>query len=215
MFSNVRKALVVEDDGMVASLIATALERANFEVEKAASVAEARRAVDKFDPDVVLIDISLGDGPTGIDLAKILHRSRPDIAGLILTKHPDARTAGVAGDVPEGYGFLRKETVGDTQLLLNTIDAVLNDKATKVRQDRDPARPLAGLSAKQIELLRMVAQGLTNSEIAKRLVVSNSAIEQRLGLIFKQLAVAEIEGVSPRAEAMRIFISSAGLPDRD
>lgn len=215
MNSNPRRALVVEDDGLVATLISTALERANFEVEKAASVSEARKAVEAFDPDVVLIDISLGDGPTGIDLAKLLHRTRPDIGGLILTRHPDARTAGVAGEVPEGYGFLRKETVGDTQLLINTIYAVLNDRAPKVRQDRDPSRPLAALSARQIEILRLVAQGYTNNEIASRLAISNSAVEQRLGLIFKMLAVTEIEGVSPRAEAMRIFIANAGLPERD
>jgi len=210
-----RRAMVVEDDALVASLISSALEKANFQVAKAESVAEARRVVDDFDPDVVLIDISLGDGPNGIDLARLLSRTRPDIAGLILTRHPDARTAGVTSDVPAGYGFLRKETVGDTQLLLNTIETVLSDRASKVRQDLDPQRPFAALSAKQIELLRMVAQGLTNSEIASRLAVSNSAIEQRLGLIFKLLGITEIEGVSPRAEAMRIFISHAGLPDRD
>lgn len=210
-----RRAMVVEDDALVASLISSALEKANFQVAKAASVAEARQVVIDFDPDVVLIDISLGDGPNGIDLARLLSRTRPDIAGLILTRHPDARTAGVTSDVPPGYGFLRKETVGDTQLLLNTIETVLSDRASKVRQDLDPARPFAALSAKQIELLRMVAQGLTNTEIASRLAVSNSAIEQRLGLIFKLLAITEIEGVSPRAEAMRIFISHAGLPDRE
>ena len=215
MTVNSRRALVVEDDNLVASLIATALDRAGFIVEQAASFAKARRLVDSFDPDVVLIDISLGDGPTGIDLARLLAKSRPDIGGLILTRHPDARTAGASEDIPEGYGFLRKETVGDTAHLVASIESVLNDRGMRVRHDRDPGRPFAQLTTKQIDLLRFVAQGLTNGEIASRLEVSNSAIEQRLSLIFKSLNIADIEGVSPRAEAMRIFILNAGLPERD
>jgi len=210
-----RRALVVEDEALMASLISSALEKADFKVVTSANVVEARKAIEKFDPDVALIDISLGDGPTGIDLAKIIRQTRPDIGVLILTRHPDSRTAGAAENIPEGCGFLRKETVGDTQHLLRSIESVLSDSSSSVRQDLDPDRPLARLTTKQIELLRMVAQGLTNSQISLNLQISSSAVEQRLGLIFKNLDVADIDGVSPRAEAMRIFITHAGLPERD
>ena len=210
-----RRALVVEDDGLMASLIATAIERANFSVSTAGSVAEALDLIPKFDPDVALIDISLGDGPTGIDLARTLRATRPEIGILILTKHPDSRTAGLSDQIPEGVGFLRKETVGNLALLLESIEMVLSDNSTRVRQDKDPARPFAALSARQIEILRMVAQGLTNNEIASRLGNTNSAVEKRLALIFRNLGIEALDGVSPRAEAMRIFIAHAGLPERD
>ena len=210
-----RRALVVEDDGLMASLIATAIEKANFLVSTASSVAEALDLIPKFDPDVALIDISLGDGPTGIDLARTLRSTRPDIGILILTKHPDSRTAGLSDQIPEGCGFLRKETVGNISLLMESIEMVLSDNPARVRQDKDPARPFAELSARQIEILRMVAQGLTNNEIAARLGNSNSAVEKRLALIFRNLGIESLDGVSPRAEAMRIFIAHAGLPDRD
>ena len=199
----------------MASLVALALEQANFEVAVAASVADAKKTVAKFDPDVALIDISLGDGPTGIDLAHMLRATRPDIGVLILSRHPDARTAGNAQELPEGCGFLRKEMVGDKSALLAAIDLVLSDKSMGIRHDKNADSPIANLSPKQFELLKMVAQGLTNQEMATRLGISASAIEQRLSVIFKQLQIGEIAGVSPRAEAMRLFIAHAGLPARD
>ena len=210
-----RRALVVEDEGLMASLIALALQQANFDVELASSVAEAKRAIGKFDPDVALIDISLGDGPTGVDLAHMLRNERPDIGVLILSKHPDARIAGYAQDLPEGCGFLRKELVGDAAALLEAIELVLRDSALSVRQDLQATGPLGVLSTKQFELLRMLAQGLTNQEIATRLNVSSSSVEQRLGLIFAKLGIADLHGVNPRAEAIRLFIAHAGLPNRD
>ena len=198
----------------MATLIASALESANFEVAKASNVASARLEIEEFDPDVALIDISLGDGPNGIDLANMLRESRPDIGVLILTKHPDNRTAGLRENLPAGCGFLRKESIGDLVLLIESIDMVLSDNSSAIRQDLDPDRPLAALTSKQIEVIRMVAQGYTNAEIAARVGVSNSAIEQRLASIFRALGVADLPGISPRSEAMRLFIQAVGLPAR-
>ena len=64
-----RRLLVVEDDALTASLLAETLVSQGFEVVTAHDVVEALRAVDIFDPDAALIDIALGEGPNGIDLA--------------------------------------------------------------------------------------------------------------------------------------------------
>jgi DNA-binding response OmpR family regulator len=78
-----RRLLVVEDEPLMASLLASALTSAGFSVETASDVLEAREAVRNFDPDAVLLDISLGDGPSGLDLAHVLNRQRPDIALIV------------------------------------------------------------------------------------------------------------------------------------
>lgn len=120
--------LVVEDETFTASLIADVLRSQDFAVVTAGDVVEARAAVRDFDPDVALLDISLGHGPTGLDLAFVLHRQRPDIAILFLTRHPDHRTAGISLDeIPPNAGFLRKDMVRDTDYLVRSIDAVLAD----------------------------------------------------------------------------------------
>lgn len=79
---------------MTSALLATVLQDKGFLVEAAADVASARTVVRDFDPDCVLIDISLGSGPSGTDLAFMLSQERPEIALLFLTRHPDLRTAG-------------------------------------------------------------------------------------------------------------------------
>ena len=71
------------------------------------------------------------------------------------------------------------------------------------------------LTKTQSEVLRMVAQGYTNSEIAARRETSVSAVEQLLNAIFRGLGIINSSQINPRAEAMRIYISEAGLPHRD
>ena len=70
----------------MASLLAEVLFGHGFAAETAQDVIEARAAIRHFDPDGILMDISLGDGPSGLDLARVLAGQRPDIAIIFLTK---------------------------------------------------------------------------------------------------------------------------------
>jgi CheY-like chemotaxis protein len=137
-----RRLLVVEDEPLMASLLSEVLVAQGFVVQTAANTLQARTAVDSFDPDAALLDISLGDGPSGLDLAHVLDRKYPHIALLFLTKHADARTAGLADqDLPAGCGFLRKDRVRDTGYLLESLESVLAERPDRVRDDQDPANP--------------------------------------------------------------------------
>lgn len=211
-----RKVLVVEDEALIASLIVSALAKAGFESTSAASVSTAIRQLKSFDPDVVLLDINLGEGPTGVDLAQFLRKNHPQTAVLFLTNYPDVRAAAVKeGALPQGCGYLRKESVGDTEYLMECIELVLSDNTKYLREDLNPDRPLAQLSARQIELMRMLALGYTNVEIADRLGLVTKTVEQRLTVLFRALGVERLSGLSPRVEAIRIYVQYAGLPERD
>lgn len=210
-----RRLLVVEDEPLMASLLAQVLTSAGFEVGVSADVLDARASVRTFDPDAVLLDINLGDGPSGLDLAHVLHEQRPDIAIIVLTKYPDPRVAGVAkGDLPPGCGFLRKDMVKDTDYLLGAINAVLSDQSTDARHDLEEAKPLAQLTAKQLEVLRLMAMGYTNEYIAQLKGASRSTVERWSVEIFKALGIDTRGKVNPRVEATRQFIAAAGVPDR-
>jgi DNA-binding NarL/FixJ family response regulator len=207
--------LIVEDEPLMASLLADLLVAHNFVAETAADVIEARESIRLFDPDGILMDISLGDGPSGLDLARVLSSQRPDIAIIFLTKHPDPRTAGIdESDLPPGCGFLRKDRVRDTDYLLESINAVMTDRPREVRHDMDPGKPFASLSAKHIEVLRMMATGYTNEHIARVKVVAVSTVERWTAEIFKELGIDSKGAINPRVEAVRQFISAAGIPDR-
>lgn len=199
----------------MASLLASALSSAGFDVDLARDVLEARESVRNFDPDCVLLDISLGDGPSGLDLAHVLDRQRPDIALLILTKYPDPRTAGVQSSmIPEKCGFLRKDRVRDTNYLLESIETALADRGGEIRSDADDSHPLAGLSAKHLEVLRLIATGYTNEHIASLKDASQSTVERWVVEIFRTLKIDTKGNLNPRVEAVRRFVAAAGVPDR-
>ena len=209
-----RRILVVEDESFVASLVADLLEGHGFEVETAPGVQEARAAVADFDPDAAIIDVSLGPGPTGVDLANALARSSPHIGLMLLTRHPDLRTAGFSdNDIPDGCGFLRKEAVKEPGELISALEAVLTDQSDQVRSDSDPSRPFAQLSEKQLRVLRLLATGKTNEAIAREMNAGVSSVERWVASIFRDLDIATSGDINPRVEVVRRYVAAVGLPD--
>jgi DNA-binding NarL/FixJ family response regulator len=191
-----------------------ALKNEGFDSRSSPSAVEAKRQLKDFDPDVVLVDIDLGDGPSGIEFVQMVRKDRPDIAAILLSKHADSESAGFKPtDIPEGVAYLRKSLVHDTEALVQSIDATIRGNAESLRQDRQSKGPVDLLTRGQREILHMMALGLTNQEIAKRRQVSVSNVEQRISGIFKAFGISQ-EGVVPRVEAIRLYIASSGLPER-
>lgn len=210
-----RNLLIVEDEPMVAALLADSLSSENFNIQTAVSADEATTIAKKFDPDIAILDVNLGRGLNGVELAFILSKQYPGIALLLLTQHPDLRTAGFdSTDLPPGCGFMRKQEVQTRADIINAIESLIEPNHTKVRQDSNPDRPLANLTPTQIEILRMVAQGFTNQEIARQRSTSTRAVEAVLNTIFLNLGIDNSNGINQRVEAVRIFITTAGTPER-
>jgi DNA-binding NarL/FixJ family response regulator len=210
-----RRLLIVEDEPLMASLLEGSLTNAGFIVTAAADVESGRRAVDTFDPDIVLLDISLGDGPTGVHLAHALRKTRPDIAVLILTKHPDAKSASREGlDLPPNVGFLRKHLVNDVTYLIDAIEKVLADQPQDVRQDETIDRAGLGLESKAMTVLELLAHGYNNAEIAQRCDLSTKSVERWIDRIYRDLGI-DTKGIkNPRVEAARRYYLFAGISER-
>ena len=209
-----RKVLVVEDDPLLRSLIADGLSGSGFKVEVAANAVEAKQAILNFDPDVALLDIELGTGPTGLDVAEYITQQKPHIAIVMLTHLPDPRFAGEdSKSIPKRAAYIRKETITQPGVLVDIVESVLRDEVhSGLRHDLDPDRPLGGLSKSQISVLRSIALGLSNQEIAEQRDSTVRAVEH---LIRRTLTAAGIEGdptVSTRTAAARAYIEAAGLP---
>lgn len=210
-----RRLLIVEDEPLMGSLLAETLIAQQFEVRNALNVVEARAAVSLFDPDAILLDISLGEGPSGLDLAHVLSVQRPDIALIFLTRHPDPQAAGVdITELPPGCGFLRKDKVRDTEYLLASINAVMADNPRAARHDLDGEKPLNALGTRHVNILRLMALGYTNEHIGHLNGVSQSTVERWTGEIFRDLGINTTGKVNPRVEAVRRFIAAAGIPER-
>lgn len=210
-----RRILVVEDEPLMSSLLVEMLSSVGFVVSSAVNVVEARRQVESFDPDAVLLDISLGAGPSGLDLGYVLSRSRPDIALIFLTKHPDGGSSGLSvDDLPPRCGFLRKDMVRDSRYLIDEIEAVLADRQAAIQLSGGGHGSALPLTAKQHEVLRLMAMGYTNATIARLTSAAESSVERWVAGIFRALGIDAKGDVNPRVEAVRRFIGSAGLPER-
>lgn len=208
-----RRLLVVEDEPLLASLVVDALRAAGFAVASAADVETSRALIEEFDPDMVVLDISLGNGPTGIHLAHALDLSRPDIAILFLTRHPDAASANAEGlHVPASAGFLRKHMVNDTQHLLDAIETVFANRANEVRHDSVRGSGIDGLSEQGLVVLRHLADGCSNAEIAARCGLSVKSAERWVDTVYRELGIEKSGNLNARVEAAKRYYLSVGIP---
>lgn len=209
-----RRILVVEDDPMTRGLLADVLEAAGFVVVSVSNAADARRAAAAADPDGLVLDVDLGPGPNGFDVADALLSAYPHLGVLFLTHLPDARFAGRdMASLPPGAGYVRKERLSEPGLLVAAVDSALRGAAVvQPRDDRDPDRPLGTLTATQIEVLRMIAQGLTNQQIADARSTSVQAVVQTITRAMQAIGAAESAEGNARVLAARHYMTAAGIP---
>jgi DNA-binding NarL/FixJ family response regulator len=197
----------------MASLLADVLTGHGFEVRTAADVSAARRAIDAFDPDMLLLDISLGEGPTGIHLAHAMRLSRPDIAILVFTRHTDIASATTDGlALPPGVGFLRKHLVSDQAYLIEAMEKVLGERDNVVTEDRGAEDVFAFLGSNGSRALRLLAEGYDNEEIARRCGVSRKTVERWIEQIYRDLGIDTRGTLNPRVAAARRFFFAVGVP---
>jgi DNA-binding response OmpR family regulator len=122
------KVLVVEDEPLVRALLTSLLEADGFQIKSASNAAEARSVTKDFDPRVAILDIELGDGPSGIDLAHILRLQFPKIGLVFLTHIPEPRVVGVEyRNTLKNAAYLRKDRMADTDVLKAAIEAASRD----------------------------------------------------------------------------------------
>jgi DNA-binding NarL/FixJ family response regulator len=210
-----RRVVVIEDEPLMRALIASAVERAGFSVRSAANAAEARLTCDEFDPDALIVDIELGAGPTGLDLVEALLQQSPHLGVVFLSRVPDARFVGARPPLTTpNVAWLRKQDVANVEELLEVLEKVLQDDAdVSLRADLDPLRPLAALTGAQVQLLKMVAQGLSNSEIANQRGSTVRAVEHLIRRTFASAGIESNDQTNARVVAARLVAHEAALPD--
>lgn len=210
-----RRLLVLEDEPLVASLIASFLEKRGFAVSSCHDAIGAKRLVSELDPDAVLIDINLGAGPNGLQFGEWLHKSHPDIVQIYLTGTSDPRIWGLPrspkGHWLSGCTFLAKDSIADSEALVTAIEEAFAERSvTTVLQTLDKS-PLSRLTKAELEVLRLAASGLSNSAIAAERGSAVRTVEQQLRAVYTALGIADVPNRNARVDAVRIFIQASGL----
>lgn len=208
-----RSVVVVEDDDLIRSLIATHVETAGFQVAVASNFTDAMRLINVIDPDAVILDIDLGAGPNGLDIAEILWKRSDETAVVFLTSLADPRFAdSKIKKAQPGVAYLNKHLTTNGQLIIEALEAALTDTATsKFRHDLLPDRPFAQLSNLQIQILRLISEGKTNQQIAEARGRSIGATESAISRTLKALGIDSNSDQNTRVLAAREYVANVGL----
>ena len=197
----------------MASLLADVLTEHGFMVRTAAEVSEARHEIEEFDPDMLLLDVSLGDGPTGIHLAHAMRLTRPDIAILVFTSQTDISSSTTDGlAIPPGVGFLRKHLVNDQAYLIEAMEKVLREQTDSVIVQPNADNVFEFLGTNGSRTLRLLAEGFDNDEIARRCNVSRKTVERWIEQVYRDLGIDTKGALNPRVAAARRFFFAVGVP---
>lgn len=203
--------LVVEDDAFTRLSLVAALRAENTSVGlDTGNFNEAVTYALHHFPSAALIDIHLGSGPNGIDLAKELRRNDPKVGIVFLTSVEDPRVLGPqAAHTPAGTQYLTKKSITDISLVISAINRSRTSKT--VRATRTESSAFGHLTDQQIETLRLVADGLSNAEIAKRRFVKEASVEMTISRLARSLGVTHDTAMNQRVNLARIYFRSSGI----
>ena len=195
--SFVRRVLVVEDEALLRSLLAQNLTTHGFEVQTAPNAISASRSVKDFDPDVLVVDIDLGEGANGLELVGALGR-QDSTRGYVILSNYSASVKNIP-EVPY-ISYMNKQDVSDPSYLIEEIEGVLRGRVSHAQQDES-----VKLTASQIDALRMISEGMTNQQIADKKQKSLRAVEQLLTRTYQAIGISRDTGQSMRVVASQYY----------
>ena len=199
------RVLLVEDDDFTRNVVREMLVASGIEVEQVASVSQAIESLDGFDPHVVVTDLDLGHGPDGADLLTKIADERPWIGMVVMTAHASPELAiNDASRIPEHAGYIVKSELHSIQNLITLIEESIvmpgNFKGNEVAGDEKIT-----ITSTQAEILRLIADGLSNASIAQTRGISLRAAEALVQRTFAALGVNGDPDINPRVVAVRMW----------
>lgn len=199
--------MVVEDDSFTRLTVAGALRHAGVEVvADCDNPRDALTLFREYAPQVCLIDLDLGKGPTGVDVASAMRRLQPALGVVLLTSYEDPRLLSPGlRELPEGTRYVVKQAMSDLEILIAAIESA-------AQHPRSEIASAAGtdLTDTQVEMLRLVAIGLSNAEIARVRVVEEKTVEQAVRRTAKRLGVEAGSHVNQRVALARAYYRLIG-----
>jgi DNA-binding NarL/FixJ family response regulator len=185
------RVLIAEDEEFTLNLLREVLSGANFQVEAVDNVADAIAKIESFDPHAVITDLNFGvSAPNGADLLQFIEKDHPWIGKVVLTSHASPNLA-----VPSGIAISE---------LIAAVEGAISKSNTGV------SKPILEndrviISSTQGEILLLLAEGYTNSAIARKRGTSLRAAETLIQRTFASLGIKSDEDFNPRVLAVRMW----------
>jgi DNA-binding NarL/FixJ family response regulator len=212
------RVIVAEDDVLLREGLASLLDRSGFHVVgQAGNGVELLALVHAETPDLVVTDIRMPPTHTseGLDAARVIREEFPGTGILVLSAHVDVEHAMELLASGHGIGYLLKSRVTDISDFIDTleriakgasvVDPALVQELVSARRRDDP---LAVISAREREVLALMAEGRSNAGIAQRLWVTEGTVEKHVRSILTKLNLPETADDHRRVLAVITFLDA-------
>jgi DNA-binding NarL/FixJ family response regulator len=211
------RVVIADDETLLREGLARLLEEEGFQVVgKAPSAAELMRRVELTRPDVAVVDIKMPPTHTdeGLVAAEEIRSSHPEVGVLVLSHYVESRYAmRLLEEHPERSGYLLKERISDVAVLVDTLqridegECVLDPTIVSrlIRRPREDS-PLDELTARELEVLSLIAEGHSNDGICKKLFLSPKTVETHVRHILGKLGIGETPDYHRRVLAVLAYL---------
>jgi DNA-binding NarL/FixJ family response regulator len=212
------RVILADDDVLLREGLASLLTRSGFDVVgQAGTGVQLLALVRDMTPELVVVDIRMP--PThsteGLDAARAIRNEFPDIAILVLSAHTDVDHAMELLAGGRSIGYLLKTRVTDVDEFVGTLRRIANGASVvdpAVVQELVSARrrndPLAALSAREREVLALMAEGRSNAGIGHQLWVTEGTVEKHVRSILTKLNLPETGDDHRRVLAVITFLEA-------
>jgi serine/threonine-protein kinase PknK len=210
------RVVLAEDDVLLRESLASLLQHSGFEVVgQAGDGPGLLEQVRRVAPDLVVADIRMPPTHTteGLQAARVIREESPETAIVVLSAYADVEHAMELLASGRAIGYLLKSRITDVEDFLGTLERVARGGSVvdpAVVQELVTARrrvdPLAVLSAREREVLALMAEGRSNAGIARRLWVTEGTVEKHVRAILTKLNLPETDDDHRRVLAVITFL---------
>ena len=213
------RIVIAEDDPLLREGLALLLRAESLDVVATTDNPDTfLAAVDEHDPDVAIVDVRMPPTHTdeGIVAAVEARRRKPELAVLVLSAYVEqAFATDLLASGGARLGYLLKERVGRVEEFLDALHRVRDggmaidpDVVAQLLARTRPDTKLERLSPREREVLALMAEGLGNTAIAERLVVTDGAVHKHIRSIFAKLDLAPDDRADRRVTAVLRYLEA-------
>ena len=210
--------VVADDDVLLREGLASLLERSGFDVAgQAGDAPQLVALVRELRPELVIVDIRMPPGYSteGLDAAREIRALFPDIAIMVLSAHVEVEHAMDLVASGQRSGYVLKSRVINVDDFIETLRRVVRggsvidpELVKELVAARRVSDPLDALSSREREVLTLMAEGRSNSGIARELWVTEGTVEKHVRSILMKLRLPEADDVHRRVLAVLTFLGA-------
>ena len=207
---------LVEDEALIRGMLETTLssDPSVTIVHSASTAQEARLMIAPGSSDVALLDVNLADG-SGVSLGLQLQRRDPRLAVMLLSSEDVMGLfSAVQHETTRPWSYLSKRSGFSRDVLVRAVVAtargeVVLDPYLVQRSQPRSGTAVAGLTHAQFQILRLIAEGLSNQAVGERVGINERSVESHLQAVYKHLEVTG-DGQNRRVAAVLAFLEQTG-----